>query len=105
MDDVALQAVGSHNMWMGFFTSINCVVSPEHMSVIVAVAAEGAVINIQTFGASYEGILTSEDFLIWKEHLAEMLAVFLTYRAVMQDGGFASSSNGVGMLQNCLCAS
>ena len=76
---------------MGFFTSINCVVSPRHMSVIVAdAAAEGAVVNIQTFGASCEGILTSEDFLICKEHLAEMLAVFLTYRAEMQDGGLAS---------------
>ena len=60
------------------------------MSVIVAAAVEGAVVNIQTLGASCEGILTSEDFLICKEHLAEMLAVFLTYRAVMQDGGFAS---------------
>ena len=60
------------------------------MSVIVAAAAEAAVVNIQTFGASCEGILTSEDILICKEHLAEMLAVFLTYRAVMQDSGFAS---------------
>ena len=58
------------------------------MSVIVA--AEGAVVNIQTLGASCEGILTSEDFLICKEHLAEMLAVILTYRAIMQNGGFAS---------------
>ena len=48
------------------------------MSVIVAAAAEGAVVNIQTLGASCEGIMTSEDFLICKEHLAEMLAVFLT---------------------------
>ena len=57
---------------------------------MVAVAAEGAVVNIQTLGMSCEGILTSEDFLICREHLAEMLAVFLTYREVMQDGGFAS---------------
>ena len=75
---------------MGFFTSINCVISPRHMSVIVAAAAEGALVNIQTFGASCEGILISEDFLICKEYLAEMLAVFLTCRVVMQDGGFAS---------------
>ena len=60
------------------------------MSIIVAVAADGAVVNIQTLGPSCEGILTSQDFLICKEHLAEMLAVFLTYRAVMQEGGFAS---------------
>ena len=49
---------------------------------MVAVAVEGAVVNIQTLGASCEGILASEDFLIYREHLAEMLAVFLTYRAV-----------------------
>ena len=60
------------------------------MSVIVAAAVEGAVVNIQILGASCEGILTSEDFLICKEHWAEMLAVFLTYRAVIQDSGFAS---------------
>ena len=57
---------------------------------MVAVIAEGAVVNIQTLGASCEGKLISEDFLICREHLAEMLAVFLTYRAVMQDGAFAS---------------
>ena len=60
------------------------------MSVMVAVAAEGAVVNIQTLGTSGQGILTSKDFLICREYLAKMLAVFLTYRAVMQDGGFAS---------------
>ena len=75
---------------MGHFTAINFVVSPRHMSVTVATVAEGAVVNIQTLGASCEGILTSEDFRICREHLTEMLAVFLTYRAAMQDGGFAS---------------
>ena len=64
------------------------------------VSAEGAVVKIQTFGASWEGILTSELFLICNEHLVGILAVFLTYKAVMQDSGLASSWNGVGMLQN-----
>ena len=82
--------MGRHSMWMGLFTAINCVVFPRHMSVIVAVAAEDAVVNIQTLGVSCEGILTFKDFLIGKKHLAEMLAVFLTYREVMQDSGFAS---------------
>ena len=46
--------MGRHNIWTGFLTSMNCVVSPRHMSVIVAAAAaaEGAIVNIQTFGAS-----------------------------------------------------
>ena len=103
--DVSLQAVGRHNIWMGFLTSMNCVVSPRHMRVIAVDAAEGDVVNIQTFGASWEGILTSEEFLICKEHLAKLLAVFLAYKAVIQDGGFASSWNCVGMVQNCLFAS
>ena len=60
------------------------------MRVIAVVAAEGAVVKIQTLGTSCEGILTSEVFLICKEHLAEILAVFLAYKAVIQDSWFAS---------------
>ena len=77
-------------MWLGLFTSTIGVVSPRHVGVMVAAAPEGAIVNIQTLGTSCEGILTSEDFLICKEHQAEMVAVLLTYRVVMQDGGFAS---------------
>ena len=75
------------------------------MSVIVVVTAEGAVVKIQTFGTSCEGILKSELFLICNEHLVEILAVFLVYKAVMQDGRFVSNWSGVGMLQNCPFAS
>ena len=85
---------------MGFFILLNFVVSPGQMRVIVVVTAEGAVVNIQIFGAIWEGILISEVFLICNEHLVEILAVFLAYKAVVQDGGFASGWNGVGMLQN-----
>ena len=73
----------------GFLTSMNCLVSPRHMRVIVVVTAEGVVVNIQICDENCEGILTSEDFLICKEHMAEILAVFLAYKAVMQYGGFA----------------
>ena len=71
------------------------------MRVIVVVTAEGAVVKIQTLGARCEGILTSKVFLICTEHLVEILAVSLMYKAVMQDGGFVSGWNGVGMVQNC----
>ena len=97
--------MGSHNTWMGFFTLMNFIVSPGQMRVIVVVTAEGAVVKIQTFGASCEGILTSKVFLISNEHLVEILAVFLAYKTVVQDGGFSSGWNGVGMLQNCPFAS
>ena len=84
---------------------MNFIVSPGQMRVIVVVTAEGAVVKIQTFSASCEGILTSELFLICNDNLLEILAVFLAYKAVMQDDGFASHWNGVGMLQNCPFAS
>ena len=48
---------------------------------------KGAVVRIQTMGASGEGILTSELFLICNEHLAEILAVFLAYKTLMQEVG------------------
>ena len=80
---------------------MNFIVSPGQMRVIVVVTAEGAVVRVQTFGASCEGILTSESFLISNEHLLVILAVFLAYKAVRQDVGFASGWNSVGMLQNC----
>ena len=67
----------SHNMWMGSFTSMNCVVSPRQMKVILVVTAQDIVVKIQTLGASCEGILTSEVFLICNEHLVEILAAFL----------------------------
>ena len=85
---------------MGVFTLMNFIVSPGQMMVIMMVTAEGTVVKIKTFGASCEGILTSKGFLICNEHLVEIIAVFLAYKAVMQDGGFASGWNGVGMLQN-----
>ena len=75
---------------MGFLTLMNCVVSPRHLRVIVLVADEGVVVRIQTLVASCEGILTSEGFLICEEHLADILAVFLVYKAVIQYGGFGS---------------
>ena len=68
---------------MGFFTLMNFIVSPGQMRVIVVVTAESSVVKIQTFGASCEGILTSELFLICNEHLVEILAVFLVYKAAM----------------------
>ena len=82
-----------------------CVVAPGQMRVIVVVTAEGAVVKIQTFGAICEGILTSEVFLTCNEHLVEILAVFLVYKAVVQDGGFVSGWNGIGMVQICPFAS
>ena len=61
------------------------------MSVMAVVTTEGPVVNINTLGAICEDILMLCISLICSEHLAEMLAAFLVYKAVIQDGGFASS--------------
>ena len=58
------------------------------MSVMAVVTAEGAVVNIYTLGVICEGILRLQVFLIYSEHLAEMLAAVLVYKAVQQDGSF-----------------
>ena len=86
--DVALQAGDSHKMWMGLFTVRNFVVSHGQMRLIAVVTAEGAVVNIHTLGAICEGILMFWVSLIWSKHLVEMLAAFLVYKAVIQDGGW-----------------
>ena len=83
----------------GFLHFIGLCFSPEQTRLSVVHTAEDAGVNIQTFGAIGEGILTSEVILICNEDMAEIPAVFLAYRAVMQDGGLASGWNGVGMLQ------
>ena len=92
-------------MWIGLFIIIDFVVSPGQMSVTAVVIAEVGVGSIYMLGASWVGILMSWVFFICNEHLAEMLHVFLVYRAVMQDGGFASGWKGVMTLQNCPLAS
>ena len=86
-------------MWIGFCIVTNFNVSPGQMNVMAVVAAEGGVVNIEALGVSWECILTSCVFLICSEHLDKMLLAFLVYRAVMQDGGFASGWKGVMTLQ------
>ena len=62
---------------------------------------ESAVVKIQTFGAICDGMLTFDVFPICSEHLEEMLAKFLAYKAKMQVGRFARGWKGVEMVQNC----
>ena len=80
-DKVALQAVGILNMCMGFSTLMNVIAFPGQIRVIVLAGVESAVVRIQTFGAIWDGMLMSDVFLICNEHLEEMLAMFLAYKA------------------------
>ena len=79
---------------MGFCTVINFVVSSGQIRVIVVVTVEGADVSIHTFGAIDEGMLMVWVFLTCNDYLVEMLAAFLAYKAVMQDGGLAKSCRG-----------
>ena len=99
--DVVLQAGGSHKTCIGFYTVINRVVSPGQMRVILVDTVEGAEVSIHTFGAIDEGMLMLWALLTCEEHLVVILAVFLVYRAVMQDGGLASGWKCTLILQNC----
>ena len=87
-------------MWMGFSTVMNTVAFPWHIRVIMLAGAESAVVRIHTFGATCDGMFSSDVFLTCSEHHEEMPAWFLTYKAEVHVGGFASGWKGVSMLQN-----
>ena len=75
-------------MWIGFFRVIDLVAALGQMRAILVVIAEGAEVRIHTFGAIDVGILILLVFLMWNEHLMLMLAIFLAYKAVIQEGGW-----------------
>ena len=97
VDEVALQAVGTVNMWMGFSTLMNVVAFPGQIRVIVFASIESGVVGIQTFGDICDGMLTFKVFLTCSEHHAEMLARFLVYKAEVHVGRFTNGWKGVGM--------
>ena len=101
LDEVALHAVGICSMWTCFSTLMNVVVFPGQIRVIVLAGVESAVVKIQTCGAIWDGMLMSEVFFIYNEHLDVMLAELLVYKAAMEVSGFARGWKGVGMVQNC----
>ena len=61
-DDIALQAGSILNMWMDFSTLMNITAFPGQIRVMVLAGIENAVIRIQTFGAIWDGMLTSAVF-------------------------------------------
>ena len=71
-----------------------------HINVMVFAGAASGVVRIQTSGATWVGRFISDAFCICNEHFEVISAVFLAYRAAIQDGGFARGWKGVVMLQN-----
>ena len=84
-------------MWMGFSYLMNVVAFPRQIRVIVLTSVESGMVRIQILCAICDCMLTSKVFLTCSEHLAEMLARFLVYKAEVHFGGFANDWKGVGM--------
>ena len=104
-DEVALQAVGSFSMCIGFWVGTVSMGFSRHINVMVFVGAVTGVVKIQTSGATLVGRLEIEALHICKEHLEAISTLLFAYRAAMQDGGLANGWRGVVMLQNCPLAS
>ena len=71
-----------------------------HINIMVFVGAANWVVRIQTSGDIWVGKFTSDAFCIYNEHFEVISTVLLSYRAAVQDGGFAKGRKGVVMLQN-----
>ena len=74
---------------MGFHSVINFVVPSGKTRVIPVSTIDCNDVISNILGTIDVGMLTVHAFLTCSEHLAEMLAEFLQYSAVMQNGGFA----------------
>ena len=77
----------------------------RHINVMVFVGAVTGVVRIQTSGAIWVGRFVAEALHICNEHLEAISTLLFTYRAAIQDGGFANGRQGVVMLQNWSLAS
>ena len=87
---MALQAVGSFSMCIGFWMGMVSMGFSGHINVMVCVGAVTGVVGIQTSGATWVGRLVVEALHICKEHLEAISTLLLAYRVAMQDGGLAS---------------
>ena len=71
-----------------------------HINVMVFAGAVTGVVRIQTSGAIWVGRLVAEALHIYNENFEVISTVLFTYKAVIQDGGFANGWKGVVILQN-----
>ena len=87
---MALQAVGIFSMCIGFSIGMVAMGFSGHINVMVFNGAVTGVVRIQTSGATWVGRLVAEVLHICTEHLESISTLLFTYRAAMQDGGFAN---------------
>ena len=62
----------------------------RHINVMVFIGAVTGVVRIQTSSAIWVGRLVAEALHICNEHFEVISTLLFTYRAAIQDGGFAN---------------
>ena len=97
---MALQAIDSFSMCIGFCIGLVSMVFSGHINVMVFVGTVTGVVRTQTSVAIWGGRLVIEALHICNEHFEAISTVLFAYKAAIQDGGFANGWNGVVMLQN-----
>ena len=87
---MALQAIGSFSMCIGFCIGMVSMAFSGHINVMVFTGAVIGVVRIQTSGGICVGRLVTEALSICNEHFEVISAVLFAYKAAIQDGGFAN---------------
>ena len=77
-------------MYTGFWIGMVSMVFSGHINVMVFTGAVTGVVRIQTSGAIWVGRVVAEALHICNEHFEVISTVLFTYKAAIQDGGFAN---------------
>ena len=77
-------------MCIGFCIGMVSMVFSGHINAMVFTGAVTSVVRIQTSGAIWVGRLVAEALCICNEHFEVISTVLFTYKAAIQDGGFAN---------------
>ena len=90
MGEVALQAIGSFSMCIGFCIMMVSMAFSGHINIMVFAGAASGVVRIQTSGAIWVGKFVFDAFCICSEHFEVISAVLFAYKGAIQDGEFAN---------------
>ena len=90
LGEVALQAIGSFSMCNDFCIKMVSMGFSGHINVKVFAAAVAGVVRIHTFGDIWVGRVVAEALHICNEHFDAISTMLFTYKAAIQDGGFAN---------------
>ena len=86
---MALQAIVSFGMCIGFCIRMVSMAFSGLINVMVFTGAAIHVVRIQTSGVIWVGRLVTDALCICNEHFEVISTVLFAYKAAIQDGGFA----------------